>query len=225
MWFSHLLLVRHLIVFGSTYYALIPKEQIKKIGARSRRCIFQGCSDTSKEYQLYDEVNIKFVVSGDVIFLETNKNDKFIEKQFDHLENFSYLKAYYEFDNEIPNLEGGILILDQDQSLEFPLEAPTPPREESHEEEVPATSTELDDVIERIGRLNLEENEAPPADQPRPSRKIPKWATKTLEIIHPYEVGQMGTRSSTNKQEDGGEANNSGDDMEDSFDCELKLIY
>ena len=36
--------------------------------------------------------------------------------------------------------------MDQDQSLEFPFEAPTPP----HEEEVPTTSLELDDVIKRI---------------------------------------------------------------------------
>ena len=40
-----------------------------------------------------------------------------------------------------------------DQTLEFPYEAPTPPHEE-----VPATSLEqevqLDDVIERIERLN-----------------------------------------------------------------------
>ena len=43
-------------------------------------------------------------------------------------------------------------------------------------------------MIERIGRLNLEENEAPPADQPGPSRKIPKWATKTLESVHLDEV-------------------------------------
>ena len=45
-------------------------------------------------------------------FLETNKNDKFIERKLDRLEKFSHLKTYYEFDNEIPNLEGGILILE-----------------------------------------------------------------------------------------------------------------
>ena len=43
-------------------------------------------------------------------------------------------------------------------------------------EEVPATSPkqeiQLDDVIERIGRLNFEENEAPLADQLWPSTKV-----------------------------------------------------
>ena len=45
-------------------------------------------------------------------------------------------------------------------------------------------------MIERIGRLNLEENEAPLADQARPPKKIPKWAIKTLESVHPNEVGK-----------------------------------
>ena len=42
MWFGHLPYVRHLRVFGSTCYALIPKEKRNKFGARSRRCIFLG---------------------------------------------------------------------------------------------------------------------------------------------------------------------------------------
>ena len=104
--------------------------------------------------------------------------------------------------------------------MEFPYEAPTPPHEE-----VPTTSPDqeiqLDDVIERIERISIND-EAPPADQPGPSRKIPKWATKTLESVHPDEVGKTGMRSSTRK-EDGGEAENSGDEMDFSFDCELNL--
>ena len=50
--------------------------------------------------------------------------------------------------------------MNQDRSLEFPFETSTPPREKNHEEEVPATSLELDDVIERIGRFILEDNVA-----------------------------------------------------------------
>ena len=75
MWFGHLPSVRHLRVFGSTCYALIPKEQRNKLGARSRRCIFLGYPNTSEAYHLYDEVNKKSVISRDDIFLETNKND------------------------------------------------------------------------------------------------------------------------------------------------------
>ena len=124
MWFGHLPLVRHLRVFGSTCYALIPKEQRNKLGARSRRCIFLGYEEYSKAYHLYDEVNKKFVISRDVIFLETNKNDQSIERQLDHLENYPHPKTYSENEYEIPNLEGGIPILDQ--PLEFPYEEPTP---------------------------------------------------------------------------------------------------
>ena len=80
MWLCHLPSVRHLKVFGSTCYALIAKGQRNKLGARSQRCIFLGCSDTSKEYHLYDEVNNTFVISKYFIFLGTNKNDKSIER-------------------------------------------------------------------------------------------------------------------------------------------------
>ena len=87
-----------------------------------------GYSNTFKAYCLYDEVNKKFVVSRDVIFLETNINDKSIERKFESMERFSHLNTYYACDNEIPNLEGGISILDWDQSLESHLLAPSPPQ-------------------------------------------------------------------------------------------------
>ena len=48
MCFGHLPSVRHLRFFGSPYYALIPKEQRNKLGARSRRCIFLGYSSLSR---------------------------------------------------------------------------------------------------------------------------------------------------------------------------------
>ena len=125
------------------------------------------------------------------------------------MEIYPHPKTYSENEYEIPNLEGGIPILYQ--PLEFPYEAPTPPHEE-----VPATSLEqevqLDDVIERIEILSIND-EAPPADQPGPSQKIPKWATKTLESVHLDEVGKTGMRSSK-RQEDGGGADNLGDDMD-----------
>ena len=71
--------MRHLKVIGSTYYALIPMEQITKIGARSLNCTFLGYLDTSKSYCLYDEINNNFIISRYVIFLEpleTNNVDE-----------------------------------------------------------------------------------------------------------------------------------------------------
>jgi hypothetical protein len=128
-------------------------------------------------------------------------------------------------DDEIRHLEGGIPILDQ--SLESPFEVPSPP----HEEDTTTSSEQriqLDDVIERIERLNLYGNATPSQsmEQPGPSQKgPPKWLIKTLESVRPYEVGKTRTRSST--RQDGGDVDNSdsGDvnDMDVSFNCELNL--
>ena len=49
-----------------------------------------------------------------------------------------------------------------------------------------------------------------------------KWAIKTLESVHPNEVGKTRSRNSIG-QDDGGEVYNSSDDMDVSFDCELNL--
>ena len=140
--------VKHLRVFGSTYYALIPKVHSNKLGARSHKCIFLGYSNTSKAYYLYDEVNKKFVVSRDVIFLESSKTDNVVERQLDHLDRFTNAKSFQEFDNQIPHLEGGILILDQ--YVESSFEELSPPHE------TPTTDDTLSDVIDRTGILNLD---------------------------------------------------------------------
>ena len=76
MWYGHIPLVRHLKVFGSTCYALIPKEQRNKLGARSHKCFVLGYSNTSKAHHLYDEVKEKFIISRDVIYLESSKAEK-----------------------------------------------------------------------------------------------------------------------------------------------------
>jgi len=92
MWNGNIPSVNHLRVFDSTYYALIPKVHRNKLGTRSRMCIFLGYSNTSKAYRLYDEVNKKFVVSRDVIFLETSKTNNVVEGQLDHLDKFANAK-------------------------------------------------------------------------------------------------------------------------------------
>jgi hypothetical protein len=81
MWHGHLPVVKHLRVFGSTCYALILEQQRNKLGARSRKCIFLGYSNTSKAYRLYNEENKKFIVSRDVIFLEFDKDEITVDKQ------------------------------------------------------------------------------------------------------------------------------------------------
>jgi hypothetical protein len=114
-----------------------------------------------------------------------------------------------------------------DQSLESSFEVPSPP----HVEYLSTSSKyefQLDDVIERIERMNFDGNATPSQsmEQLGPSQKYPKWHIKTLESVHPNEVGKIGTKIST-RQDDGGGVDNSdsGDvnDMGVSFDCELNL--
>ena len=109
MWHGHIPSAKHLRVFGSTCYDLIPKEQRNKLGAKSQKCIFLGYSNTSKAYHLYDEINKKFILSRNVIFLESSKDDKIVERQLDHLDRFTHWETYSKCDNEIPHLEGGSL--------------------------------------------------------------------------------------------------------------------
>jgi hypothetical protein len=45
----------------------------------------------------------------------------------DHMDRFTHVHTYHEFDDEIPHLEEGIPILDQ--SLESPFETPSSPHE------------------------------------------------------------------------------------------------
>ena len=88
---------------------MIPEQKRHKLGARSRKCIFLGYSNTSKAYRLYDEDNRKFIVSRDVIFLEFEKDALTIDKQLAQLDRFNSKKIYHEMDNELPNLEVGFL--------------------------------------------------------------------------------------------------------------------
>ena len=54
-------------------------------------------------------------------------------------------------------------------------------------------------------------------------RRTPKWLTKTLESVHPNEVGKTGARNST--RQNGGDVDDSDSrvDMDVSYDCELNL--
>ena len=92
MWHGHIPSVKNFKVFDSSVYALISNVQINKLGARSRKCIFLGYSNTSKGYRLYDEVNNKFVVFIDVMFLESSKTGDVVERKLDHLDRFTHAK-------------------------------------------------------------------------------------------------------------------------------------
>jgi len=87
--------------------------------------------------------------------------------------------------------------------------------EHSPPHETPTTDDALSDVIDRIGRLNLDSVPTQSTEKPGPSKKgPPKWVTKIFESVHPDEVGKTGTINS-NRQ--------NGGDMDVSYDCELNL--
>jgi hypothetical protein len=71
-WYSFKPKVNHLRVFGSTCYALVPKEKRTKLENWSMKCTFIGYSEKKKGYRLLSDG--KFIVSRDVIFYEIEGN-------------------------------------------------------------------------------------------------------------------------------------------------------
>jgi hypothetical protein len=84
-WFGFKPRVKHLRVFGSVCYALVPNEKRTKLDSRSLKCTMIGYSDQKKGYRLLSDG--KFIVSRDVIFDETeSKSAEEIESLLQKLE-------------------------------------------------------------------------------------------------------------------------------------------
>jgi hypothetical protein len=62
--------VHNLKVFGCKDFAHIPKENRKKLDAKSIKCIFIGYFSEFKAYKLFDPSTHKVFVSRDVLFHE-----------------------------------------------------------------------------------------------------------------------------------------------------------
>ena len=104
---------------------------------------------------MYDEDNMKFIVSRDVIFLEFEKDVLTIDKQLAQLDIFHSKKIYHEIDNELPNLEGGIPVLSQGQVLEFPSNAQV----DDSNAQVDETEDEIvDDIVNGMDKLSIMDN-------------------------------------------------------------------
>jgi hypothetical protein len=69
-WSGTKLNVAHLRSFRCITYTHIPSELRKKLDDRSEKCIFTGCSETSKAYRIYNLITKKLILSRDVKFLE-----------------------------------------------------------------------------------------------------------------------------------------------------------
>eukprot|EP00253_Pinus_taeda_P018422 PITA_18422 len=142
------------------------------------------------------------------------------EMWYGHVPSVKHRRVFgstcYALIPKIPHLEGGIPTLDQ--HVESSSEEYSPPTE------TPTTDDALSDVIDRIGRLNLDSLPTQSTEQPRPSQRgPPKWLTKTLESVHPDEVGKTGTRNSNRQNGGDVDDSNSPVDMDISYDCESNL--
>jgi hypothetical protein len=84
-WYGTKPLVNHLQVFGSTCYALVPKEKMTKLENHSMKCMLIGYSDENKGYRLLSSG--KFIISWDVVFDEIkNQIVEEIDNLLSHLE-------------------------------------------------------------------------------------------------------------------------------------------
>ena len=67
----------HLRVFGCKTSTHIPKDERRKLDAKSIKCIFIGYCDDQKAYKLFDIGTHRFLASRDLVFHEnTNEGDK-----------------------------------------------------------------------------------------------------------------------------------------------------
>ena len=70
-WFGARPSVSHLRIFGSEFYAHVPKEQRTKWEINSVKCIFVGYTEGgNKAYRIYDPKNRKIMIRRDVILNE-----------------------------------------------------------------------------------------------------------------------------------------------------------
>ena len=98
---------------------------------------------------------MKFNVSRDVLFLEFEKDALAIDKQLAQFDRFHSKKIYHERDNELSNLEGGILVLSQ--FLEFPSIETS-----SYNAQVDETEGEIvDNIVNGMDKLSLIDNAEP----------------------------------------------------------------
>lgn len=87
-------------VFGCKAWTHIPKENRKKLDAKSQECIFVGYCDSSKAYKLYNPKTRKFVVSRDVTFFE-RRNDEVIKQNVITNHSVFSPKKHNSFENRI----------------------------------------------------------------------------------------------------------------------------
>ena len=105
IWFGKKPNVSHLRVFGCNGYVDIPKEDRKKLDAKSKECILLGYAGRCHGYRMYDPISRKIITSRDVKFNENDFQNK--GNQPDRTESVDVYHNFQEdFDMLLPEVEG-----------------------------------------------------------------------------------------------------------------------
>jgi hypothetical protein len=79
-WSSKNNIVSHLRIFGCVAYVHVPKEMRRKLDEISKKCVFFGYSEDSREYRLYNLITKKYVINKDIELKEEEAWDGSIDK-------------------------------------------------------------------------------------------------------------------------------------------------
>jgi hypothetical protein len=207
-WFGFKPRVKHLRVFGSVCYALVPKEKRTKLDSRSLKCKMIGYSDEKKGYQLLS--NGKFIVSEDVVFYETkSKSVEEIESLLQKLETKGNQRKekmksqpnshnWYELD--FPSSE---------DDTSNPFTSTTSSGSSSSSSESPSNNNSSDNdspspesLIDRRTSIYINPIYNNGNSDPQTSEhQLPKWAVQLLKYVRPDEKNKTGTRGSHSNEE------------------------
>jgi hypothetical protein len=181
-WYGFKPMIKHLRVFGSVCYALIPKEKRTKLDSRSMKCILVGYSEQKKGYRLLSGRNL--LLARDVVFDETKSlSADEIEKQLSQLEK--------KVTKEQQRLQSKNKSKD-DQWFEM---AWTSDEQVEGEESTNSSQVNLEDSTQvNIDNGSLDGNLSPSAV----AHKTPKWETQVLKEVKSDEKHKTGTRSQHN---------------------------
>eukprot|EP00253_Pinus_taeda_P034497 PITA_34497 len=199
-WFGLKPRVKHLRVFGSVCYALVPKEKRTNLDSRSLKCTMIGYSDEKKGYRLL--TNGKFIVSRDVIFYETeSKSAKEIENLLHKLQTKrSKRNGKMQSQPTSPNWYELDFPSSEDESSS-PSTSTTSFGSSSSSSASPSSSSSSDSdsrdsSAERRTSVYINPlyNDGDFTEAQTSEHHLPKWAVQLLKDVKPDEQNKTGTQ-------------------------------
>jgi len=84
--------VKHLRIFGCKAFSHIPKDDRRKLDAKSLECVFVGYCNDHKAYKLFHPSTHKLIASRDVVFHEHTDTSNKTEQWHSLTNNDEYVK-------------------------------------------------------------------------------------------------------------------------------------